>query len=135
MIRRVRISVIALALGALALSVAGGSASATNTIKTPSKISIKSSGLDFSGTVTSSSYQPCRQYRKVRLFRVVSGGPDQRVGSDTTNSHGRWAITPQGSAGISLAHFYARVKKSSQGAAGTIYVCNAAKSATVKPTT
>ena len=51
-----------------------------------------------------------------------------------TNAKGKWAITPQGSAGISLSRFYAKVKKSSQGTAGTIYVCNGAKSATVKPT-
>ena len=44
---RTRISLIAAALGASALLVTGGSASATNTINTPSKISIKSSGLDF----------------------------------------------------------------------------------------
>jgi hypothetical protein len=131
---RTRTSLIAVALGVSALLVAGASASATNTIHVPSKISIKTSGLNFSGTVTAGSYQPCQQFRKVRLFRVVSGGPDQKVGSDTTNAHGRWAITPQGSAGISLAHFYAKVKRSSQGAAGTIYVCNPAKSATVKPT-
>jgi hypothetical protein len=127
-------SLIAIATGAAALWVAGSSAWATNTINTPSKISIKSSGLDFSGKVTSNSYQPCQQFRKVKLFRVVSGGQDQKVGSDTTNAKGKWAITPQGSAGISLAHFYAKVKKLSQGAAGTIYVCGPARSATIKPT-
>jgi hypothetical protein len=132
---RTRISLIAISLGAVALLVAGSSAEATNTIQTPSKISIKSSGLDFSGKVTSNSYPPCRQSRKVNLFRVISGGPDQKMGSDTTNARGKWAISPSGFAGISMAHFYAKVKKSSQGTAGTIYVCKAAKSATIKPST
>ena len=126
-------SLIAIAIGAAALWVAGTSAWATNTINTASKISIKSSGLDFSGKVTSNGYQPCQQFRKVKLFRVISGGPDQKMGSDTTNAHGKWAISPSGFAGISLAHFYAKVKKSSQGTAGTIYVCGPARSATIKP--
>ena len=67
----------------------------------------------------------------MKLKRVFSGGPDQVVGKDTTDSHGRWRITPQGSAGISLAHFYARVRRQSQGAAGTIFVCRGDRSRTV----
>jgi hypothetical protein len=64
----------------------------------------------------------------VKLKRVFSGGPDQVVGSDTTDARGRWRITPQGSAGISLAHFYARVRRSSEGTAGTIFVCRSDRS-------
>ena len=49
-------------------------------------------------------------------------------------NQGAWSITPQGSAGISLSKFYAKVKKLSQGTAGTIYVCNPGRSQTIKPT-
>src|SRR5689334_137355 len=117
---------------ALAL-LGAGTAVATTTINVPSTVTIASSGLHFTGKVKTASYPPCAQQRKVNLFRVVKHGPDQKVGSHTTNNKGKWSITPQGSAGISLARFYAKVKQSSQGAAGTIYVCKAARSATIKP--
>jgi hypothetical protein len=120
-------------LATTALVVAVGSAAATRTIKVPSHLSIESHGLRFSGEVnTAAIYEPCEQQRKVVLFKVVAGGPDQALGSDTTNNHGKWSVTPQGSAGISLARFYAKVKKLSQGTAGTIYVCQAGKSKVVK---
>jgi hypothetical protein len=119
-------------LAAAALCVAGATAVATHTIKVPSTISIKSNGLHFSGKVgTPKSGKPCRGQRKIVLFRVISGGPDQVVGRDTSEDNGAWDITPQGSAGITLAHFYAKAKQRSDGAAGTIHLCLAAKSKTI----
>ena len=118
---------------AAALTMAAGSAAATVTVKVPTKITIKSEELEFSGKVTAKpGDKPCTQQRRVTLFKVVSGGPDQAVGHDTTGNDARWEITPQGSAGITLAHFYAKAKKRSDGAAGTIHVCLAAKSKVIK---
>jgi hypothetical protein len=120
------------AIGAVAVAVPVAGAAATHTIKVPTKISIKSHELEFSGKVTAPpGNKPCTQQRKVVLFKVVSGGADQALGRDTTGNDGRWEITPQGSAGITLAHFYAKAKKRSDGAAGTIHVCLAAKSKTI----
>jgi hypothetical protein len=125
-------ALIATVLAGAALTVVIGSALATVTIKVPTKITIKSDELEFSGRVTASpKNKPCTQQRKVVLFKVVSGGPDQAVGHDTTGNDSRWEIAPQGSAGISLAHFYAKARKRSDGAAGTIHVCLAAKSKTI----
>jgi hypothetical protein len=125
---------ILIGIGVVAL-LAAGQAAATRTIKIPSAISInvKKNSLHFTGTVTAGKYQPCQQFRKVSLLKVATGGPGQVVGHATTNAHGQWSIVPQGSAGISMATFQAKVKKSSQGAAGTIYVCNAATSKKVTP--
>lgn len=134
MTRITRNALMLVALAAAALTVVVATASATRTIRVASKVSIKSKSLDFSGRVTTSAYEPCEQQRKVVLFKVISGGPDQAVGRTTTSNKGAWAITPQGSAGISLASFYAKVQPLSQGAAGTIYVCKAGKSKVVKPT-
>ena len=53
------------------------------------------------------------------------------LGSTTTSSSGRWKITASGSAGITLGHFYAKVKRRSEGTAGTTYVCKAAVSPTI----
>ena len=97
------------------------------------KLRLKAGVVDGrSGKVTvPASYTPCREQRKVILYKVVSGGPDQAVGETSTDHQGEWHITPQGSAGITLAHFYAKVRKLSEGTAGTIYVCQGAKSRTV----
>jgi hypothetical protein len=134
MTRHTRGACAVIGLAAVALMVASGSAGATRAIAVPSKVSIKSSSLHFTGQVSTGAYEPCEQQRKVVLFKAISGGPDQAVGRAMTSNHGAWSITPQGSAGISLASFYATVKKSSQGTAGTIYVCNAGRSRVVKPT-
>jgi hypothetical protein len=101
-------------------------AEATRTVSIASHITIKGKGLTFSGRV-SSTKAPCRGSRKVTLYRT----PSLVLGSTTTNSSGHWKITASGSAGITLGHFYARVQKRSEGTAGTIYVCKAAKSKTV----
>lgn len=123
--------VAATAVAAVAVALVAAPATATRTIKVTSHISIASNDLKFSGKVTAPGYQPCIQQRKVILYKVVSGGPDQAVGETSTSLKGKWTITPQGSAGISLAHFYAKVRKVSEGTAGTIYVCKASRSKTV----
>ena len=127
-----RRALIATALALLALALAG-TAAATRTIYVPSQITIENHhGIHFMGEVRAADYEPCEQQRKVVLFKVVADGPDQAVGRDTTDNRGNWSIMPQGSAGISLAHFYAKVKRLSQGAAGTIYVCKSDRSRTLK---
>jgi hypothetical protein len=67
----------------------------------------------------------------VILFRAFAKGPDQPLARDTTGQDGEWKITIQGSAGISFGRFYAKAKRRSDGAAGTIHVCLAAKSKVV----
>ncbi|MGV1047788.1 MAG: hypothetical protein ACOYD4_04585 [Solirubrobacterales bacterium] len=126
--------VAASAVAALAAALLAAPAAATRTIKVPSQISIASKNLKFSGKVSAGQYEPCAQQRKVILYKVVSGGPDQAVGETSTSLEGKWTIIPQGSAGISLSHFYAKVRKVGEGTAGTIYVCQAARSKTVGAT-
>lgn len=130
--RLTRKALTATALAVVALGLMAAGAAATRTIEIPSGITIKSHELHFTGKVTApAKYEPCKEQRKVTLFKVISGGPDQAVGHDTTGADGKWSITPQGSAGITLSHFYAKVKKLSEGTAGTIYVCLGAKSKTI----
>lgn len=108
-------------------------AAATRTVEAASKITIGSEELRFHGRVSSPTLPPCRESRKVVLFKVVHGGPDEPVGHATTNRRGVWSVTVPGFAGISLTYFYAKVKRSSEGAAGTIYVCDAARSRAIRP--
>jgi hypothetical protein len=124
--RSLVLAAIAASLPAFALASSLTTADATRTVTIASHITIKSKGLTFSGSVTSSN-AACKSGRKVLLYRKQS----LVLGSTTTNSSGRWKITVSGSAGITLGHFSAKAKKRSEGTAGTIYICNAARSKTV----
>jgi hypothetical protein len=104
---------------ALALAVP---ASGTRIVKIPSRVTIASAGTLMHGHVRSPNHA-CATDRKVKVKRVISGGPDQVMGTATTNAHGRWRLQLSGFAGISLARFYARVRRRAEGAAGTIFVC------------
>jgi hypothetical protein len=101
-------------------------AAATKKVTITSHISIKSSGLTFSGDVTASN-AACDSGRHVTLYRTNGNV----LGSTKSNSSGHWKISVQGSAGITLGHFYATAKGRSEGTAGTIYVCKGAVSKTI----
>ncbi|MGN6587124.1 MAG: hypothetical protein ACTHKT_06560 [Solirubrobacterales bacterium] len=118
-----------LTIAVLALAAMAG---ATRTVRIPSQVSIANHhGLHFVGRVTSSNHA-CVEQRKVTLFRVIENGPDQALGHDVTGGNGSWSVEVSGFAGISLSHFYAKVKRRSEGAAGTIYVCQADRSRTIE---
>jgi Hemagglutinin repeat len=122
---KVAIKVLAIAIS-ISVLLGVTSAFATRTVTITSHISIKSKSLTFSGRVTAKN-AACDAGRKVTLYRTSA----LKLGSATTSSSGHWKITASGSAGISLGHFYAKVAKRSEGTAGTIYVCTAAKSKTI----
>jgi hypothetical protein len=124
--RTLVIVVVAASVSVLGLAMGLAAAHATRTVRVGSHITIKSNSLTFSGNVTSSK-APCKMDREVTLYRT----PFLLLGSATTSSSGHWKLTVSGSAGITLGHFYARVAKRSEGAAGTIYVCNRARSKTI----
>jgi hypothetical protein len=107
-----------------------GVAAATNTVRIASHVSIKSNGLHFSGKVSSPN-AACKQGRHVSLYRRLSNGDRQRLGVDVTPASGKWHVTVSGFAGVSLSHFYAKVRQRSEGTAGTIFVCKGAHSPTI----
>ena len=107
---------------ALVALVAAVPALGTRTVKIPSRVTIASTGTVMHGHVKSPNHA-CVDGRKVKVKRVISGGKDQVMGTATTNAQGRWRLRLSGFAGISLARFYARVRRRAEGTAGTIYVC------------
>lgn len=125
-IRGLRVAAAAASAVAIGSSFGLTAAAATRTVKIASHVSITHRGLLFSGKV-SSSKAACVSGRKVTLLRTNGNV----LGTATTASSGRWQIAAPGSAGITLGHFYARVKQRSEGTAGTIYVCKAATSPTI----
>ena len=111
---------------AVVLVVGFGSAYGSRTVNVSSHISIKSHhNTTFTGRVT--SHPGCQDGRRVTLFTTGK----HKLGTAKTNKLGYWRIKVSGFAGISLRHFYARVARFSNGAAGTIYVCQAATSKTI----
>jgi len=125
-----RLGIAATAAVAVGLVVLTGTAAATKTVTIASAVSIKSNGLAFSGRVTSPN-SACKGGRHVTLYRRFSGGGHQKLGSATTSASGKWHVTASGSAGISMGHFYAKVKRRSEGTAGTIFVCRSDDSPTI----
>ena len=124
---RFRVALSATTALLVVLALGFSEAYATRTVRLASKISIKSTSAGkFSGKVTSAN-AACDRGRKVTLYTTSS----LNLGSTTTGASGTWKIKPSGFAGISLHHFYAKVAKRTEGTAGTIYVCKAAKSKTV----
>jgi hypothetical protein len=113
----------AIAATASALGLAVGLAGAQAAVKLPTKITIKSQGLKFSGKVTATD-PSCIFARKVVLHRTNG----DLLGTYTTGPSGTWKITPTGSAGITLGHFYATVK---QKKVGTLLICKSARSKTI----
>jgi hypothetical protein len=122
------IRLLKLAVAGVAATVAVGvtSADATHVVKFASHISIRSHELTFSGRVTSPNHA-CVPMRRVTLHRTNG----DVLGHTHTNAHGHWKIRASGSAGITLGRFYASVRRTSQGAAGTIFVCKSARSRTI----
>jgi hypothetical protein len=125
-----RTAAIALTASALTLGAGTPGASATRTVAIASSVSVHANGLTFSGKVGSSN-AACRQDRRVTLYRTLSGGGHQALETVTTGVSGKWKVKVPGSAGISMAHFYAKAKRRSEGTAGTIYVCKSARSRTI----
>jgi hypothetical protein len=123
----VRIAALAVAVMGVVVVACVGSAYATRTVKLASHISIKSHhNTTFTGRVTSRN-PGCEDARRVTLYTTSK----LKLGTAKTNRHGYWKIKASGFAGISLHHFFAKVAKFSNGAAGTIYVCKAANSKTI----
>lgn len=132
MIGRNCVALAAIVLAAAALCATASLAGATRTVRFRSHISIGSEGLDFGGRVRA-GHRACLARRRVVLLRLFGNGDTQVVGRDRTDARGRWSISVQGSAGITLARFFARVKRRRDAAAGTVYVCKAARSRAIKP--
>lgn len=126
-ISRLRIAAATVAVMGAALVACFGSAYATRIVPVASHISIKSHhDTTFTGRVTSSD-PGCEDARRVTLYTTSN----LKLGTVKTTKYGYWTIHASGFAGISLHHFFAKVARFANGAAGTIYVCEAATSKTI----
>jgi hypothetical protein len=122
------LAALALLLLGLALTLAPGAAG-TQVVRIPSSVTLKitpqQAAATFKGKIKSPN-QACRTNRTVRLM-LRQPGKDQKVSSTPTFGE-RWRL---GLDNPPAGEYYARVKKRSEGTAGTIYVCKADSSAAV----
>jgi hypothetical protein len=101
-------------LGVLAVSAGTSGAVAqppSRAGKAKSTVTISSRVPAFNGTVKSGSAS-CVSGRRVELFRRSGGGGANRLGSDRTNSGGRWQV---GVDPLQAGAYYAKVKPKSGG--------------------
>jgi hypothetical protein len=125
-VSRIRIAATVAVMG-VALAGFLGSAYASRIVNVASHISIKSHhNTTFTGRVTSRD-PGCQDSRRVTLYTTSK----LKLGTTKTTQYGYWKIKASGFTGISLHHFFAKVAKFPNGAAGTIYVCEAATSKTI----
>ena len=113
-----------------ALSLTSAGATSAKAVRSASHISIRSHGLRFSGRVTSPSVG-CLSERSVTLYRTNG----DVLGSTRTDQRGHWHIQAQGSAGITMGQFYAKVhqltRESHNPRLHTSFVCEPAMSKAV----
>ncbi len=94
---------------------------ATVVVHHDSRVTITKTMPYFAGKVHSPE-PACQSGRRVTLNAVE---PGESVGSDQTNADGEWRINFQGEG---VVHYFAKVKRRSDGTAGTIHVCKSDRS-------
>ena len=77
------------AIAALAVVAAIGVANAS-VVGVPTKLTLANSAPAFHGKVKS-EHSVCERNRKVKMFQKQSG-PDDLLGSDKSNRHGKWKV-------------------------------------------
>jgi hypothetical protein len=110
----------------VALVVVAVQALATQTVKINSRVTISSNAPAFHGQVKSNK-SACERQRRVKLFKQRSG-PDKLLGKDNSNHRGKWKIVVDP---LKSGAYYAKLKRRSEGTAGTIFVCRGDRSKVV----
>jgi hypothetical protein len=93
----------------------------------PTSVSLSSEFPAFSGRI-SSRFGPCEKQRRVALFQKISGGETKRLGKDTSDSSGRWAIQLDN---VKSGAYYAKVKPKRKSDGGSPLTCKKGRSETV----
>ena len=106
------------------IAIASIPALATQVVKHESKVTVSQKAPAFHGRVKSSAH-PCVEQRKVKLFRAHRHRSDTLLGTDQTNSRGKWKVIVNP---LRSGAYYAKVKRRTEGTAGTIHVCRSDRS-------
>lgn len=124
---RLTLAAVLALVGVVVLSWSTSVAGTTNTVEIKSRIILRETFPAFHGRVKSPN-QACIQQRRVKLFKRKPNGDRKLLGRTRTNSAGKWKVIVDP---LSSGAYWAVVKRRSEGAAGTIFVCLRDKSKTV----
>jgi hypothetical protein len=115
------VTVAAAGLFALAIAVP---AAATQTVHIQSEIKIRNHAPAFHGRITSSN-DACEEGRSVRLFKERRNGGRKLLGTTVSDLEGKWQVLVDP---LASGAYFAVAQRRSEGTAGTIFVCDRAKS-------
>ena len=107
-----------------AAAVAVAPALATNTETIESSIVIRNHFPAFHGRVKSDN-DACIQSREVKLFKERRSGSKKLLGKTSSDLEGKWQVILDP---LKSGAYFAVVTKREEGTAGTIFVCERAKS-------
>jgi hypothetical protein len=116
-----------LAAGALLAFAAVGVASAGNTETIESEIKLRNNAPAFHGRIVSNN-DACEQGRSVKLFKERRSGAKKLLGKTASDLEGKWQVLVDP---LKSGAYFAVAQRREEGTAGTIFVCERAKSRTV----
>jgi hypothetical protein len=119
--RALMLTMAAAALLALAVTVP---AMATRTVHISSEIKLRNHAPAFHGRIVSDN-DACEQSRSVKLFKERRNGDKKLLGKTASDLEGKWAVIVDP---LSSGAYFAVAQKRKEGTAGTIFVCDRAKS-------
>jgi hypothetical protein len=119
--RALTLSMATAALAALAVT---GPAMATRTVHIASEIKLRNHAPAFHGRIVSDN-SACEQGRSVKLFKEKRNGGKKLLGTTISDLEGKWAVLVDP---LSSGAYFAVAQKRKEGTAGTIFVCDRAKS-------
>jgi hypothetical protein len=119
--RALMLTVAAAAMLALTATVP---AMATRTVHISSEIKLRNHAPAFHGRITSDN-SACEQGRSVKLFKERRNGGKKLLGTTTSGLEGKWQVLVDP---LSSGAYFAVAQERKEGTAGTIFVCDRAKS-------
>jgi hypothetical protein len=111
----------AAALVALAATVP---AMATRTVHIASETKLRNHAPAFHGRIVSDN-DACEQGRSVKMFKQKRNGGKKLLGATISDLDGKWTVLVDP---LSSGAYFAVAQKREEGTAGTIFVCDRAKS-------
>jgi hypothetical protein len=119
--RALTLTVVAAGMVALA---ATATAMATQTVHISSEIKLRNHAPAFHGRIVSDN-DACEQGRSVKMFKQKRNGGKKLLGVTTSDLEGKWQVLVDP---LSSGAYFAVAQRREEGTAGTIFVCDRAKS-------
>ena len=97
---------------------------AAQTVHITSEIKLRNNAPAFHGRIVSDN-DACEAARSVKLFKERRNGGKKLLGATTSDLEGKWQVLVDP---LSSGAYFAVAQKREEGTAGTVFVCDRAKS-------